>query len=212
MASSSAATTRRRKIFPHLEDEKRSAAASSAAEGASNSNDNDNADTSKKADGTSYNNAKSKKGSAEAPTTKKTDQEAVPYQSVGPITDHLIPLPLVFTVIVCSGLFWIASFRDVMATGKPILDTLSMLWGQEDADANYLVSFTGVDYLFEGVMHLSFHSALILTCLHYLHRYIIIVGTTKSSTHKSNTPNRQHGSTIHAVGSQSRAACLPSSP
>jgi len=31
-----------------------------------------------------------------------------------------------------------ACFRDVMATGKPILDTLGMLWGQEDGDANFL--------------------------------------------------------------------------
>jgi hypothetical protein len=45
------------------------------------------------------------------------------------------------TVILCSGLFWISSFRDMMATGKPILDGLGgMLWGQDDGDANLLVS------------------------------------------------------------------------
>eukprot|EP00584_Thalassiosira_punctigera_P007325 CAMPEP_0172539044 /NCGR_PEP_ID=MMETSP1067-20121228/10325_1 /TAXON_ID=265564 ORGANISM="Thalassiosira punctigera, Strain Tpunct2005C2" /NCGR_SAMPLE_ID=MMETSP1067 /ASSEMBLY_ACC=CAM_ASM_000444 /LENGTH=455 /DNA_ID=CAMNT_0013324667 /DNA_START=64 /DNA_END=1427 /DNA_ORIENTATION=- len=54
------------------------------------------------------------------------------------IHHHLLPLPLVLTVLVCSGLFWIASFRDVMATGKPILDTLGVLWGQDDADANFV--------------------------------------------------------------------------
>ena len=32
-----------------------------------------------------------------------------------------------------------ASFRDVMATGKPILDRLAVLWGQDDADARFLV-------------------------------------------------------------------------
>lgn len=52
---------------------------------------------------------------------------------------HLLPLPLVYTVLICSGLFWITSFRDVMATGKPILDTATALFGHENADANYLV-------------------------------------------------------------------------
>jgi hypothetical protein len=28
-----------------------------------------------------------------------------------------------------------------MATGKPILDTLGVLWGQDDADINLLVSY-----------------------------------------------------------------------
>jgi len=36
--------------------------------------------------------------------------------------------------------FWIASFRDVMATGKPILDKFGRVWGQDNADSNYLVS------------------------------------------------------------------------
>lgn len=52
---------------------------------------------------------------------------------------HLLPLPLVYTVLICSGLFWITSFRDVMATGKPILDKATALFGYDDADANYLV-------------------------------------------------------------------------
>ena len=52
---------------------------------------------------------------------------------------HLLPLPLVYTVLICSGLFWITSFRDVMATGKPILDKATALFGHENADANYLV-------------------------------------------------------------------------
>lgn len=52
---------------------------------------------------------------------------------------HLLPLPLVYTVLICSGLFWITSFRDVMATGKPILDKAMALFGHENADTNYLV-------------------------------------------------------------------------
>lgn len=34
---------------------------------------------------------------------------------------HFAPLPLVFTVLVCSGILWLLSFRDVFATGRPIL-------------------------------------------------------------------------------------------
>jgi len=61
----------------------------------------------------------------------------------------LIPLPLVFTVILCSGLFWISSFRDALATGKPILDMLGILWGQDDADAN-LLQYTKSTEWFDG--------------------------------------------------------------
>ena len=137
--TTSAGTARRRKIFPHLDDEKRPVAASEVPGDANHGNDV------KKEDGggattddkTSYNNAKSKKGSAR----KKTDKNhVIPNASTSQAVQHLLPLPLVLTVLVCSGLFWIASFRDVMATGKPMLDTLSILWGQNDADANFLVS------------------------------------------------------------------------
>jgi hypothetical protein len=34
---------------------------------------------------------------------------------------HFAPLPLVFTVLVCSGVMWLMSFRDVFATGRSIL-------------------------------------------------------------------------------------------
>lgn len=138
MTSSSASTTTRRRIFPHLEDKKRSAS-DAAGRGGGATNDND-VGISKEEDGgkqKAYNNAKSKTGSSAPASRKKTDKQFIP----GPITHHLLPLPLVLTVLVCSGLFWIASFRDVMATGKPILDTLSILWGQENADANFLVRF-----------------------------------------------------------------------
>ena len=153
-SSSSAATTRRRKIFPHLEDEKRSASDAAAdgdgdgggrGRGATNDDVGDVATRkgNEKDDkhSSTYNNAKSKKGkkSANKPSSiPKT--EGGSSSSVSITHQHLLPLPLVLTVLVCSGIFWIASFRDVMATGKPILDTLSMIWGQEDADANYLVS------------------------------------------------------------------------
>ncbi len=123
-----------------MEDTKRSAS-DTAGRGGGATNDNDDGTSKEEDDGEqkSYNNAKTKTGSTAPVSRKKTDKQFIPYESAGPITHHLLPLPLVLTVLVCSGLFWIASFRDVMATGKPILDTLSMIWGQEDADANFLV-------------------------------------------------------------------------
>ena len=33
---------------------------------------------------------------------------------------HFIPMPLLFTIMVCSGFLWIISFRDVFATGRAI--------------------------------------------------------------------------------------------
>lgn len=35
--------------------------------------------------------------------------------------DHLPPLPLVFTVLICSGALWVLGLRDLMATGKNFL-------------------------------------------------------------------------------------------
>ena len=152
-SSSSAATTRRRKIFPHLEDEKRSASDAAAdgdgdgggrGRGATNDDVGDVATRkgNEKDDkhSSTYNNAKSKKGKKSGKPSSIPKTEGGSSSSISITHQHLLPLPLVLTVLVCSGIFWIASFRDVMATGKPILDTLSMIWGQEDADANYLVS------------------------------------------------------------------------
>lgn len=135
---------RRRKIFPHLDkaNKKKSEAESGAADKNGNGNGNSIDDSS-----ISYDNAKSKFGkqhpSAAArkkASTNNTSGKAT-SDAAGSAMHHLLPLPLVLTVLICSGLFWIASFRDVMATGKPILDTLGrVLWGQDDADANFLVS------------------------------------------------------------------------
>ena len=143
------ATTRRRKIFPHLEEE---------SEGKKADNDNiGNKDATKSKDGASndnnaeYDNAKSSKKKKQHPSAIKKSTKSttngvnngdvvITNEEAGTSLHHLVPLPLVFTVLLCSGLFWISSFRDVMATGKPILDTLGVLWGQDDADINFLVS------------------------------------------------------------------------
>lgn len=39
----------------------------------------------------------------------------------GKKVQHFVPLPLVMTVMVCSGVLWTMCFRDVFATGRPIL-------------------------------------------------------------------------------------------
>ena len=143
-----ATNARRRKIFPHLDEAKKS----TSDESSGNADNSDNAKQQESE--ASYDNAKSKKGtkqqhpsakksgkqSPKANGTNKNNDAAISNETAGNAFDHLLPLPLVLTVLVCSGLFWIASFRDVMATGKPILDTLGVLWGQEDADSNFLVS------------------------------------------------------------------------
>ena len=139
-------TTRRRKIFPHLEE-------SDGKKKADNDNIG-NKDATKSKDGASnnnnaeYDNAKSSKKKKQHPSavkkstksTTNSDDDVIPNEEAGTSLHHLVPLPLVFTVLICSGLFWISSFRDVMATGKPILDTLGVLWGQDDADIHFLVS------------------------------------------------------------------------
>ena len=37
---------------------------------------------------------------------------------------HLAPLPLVLAVLVCSGVTWVLAFRDLMATGRPIMGAM----------------------------------------------------------------------------------------
>ncbi|EJK70133.1 hypothetical protein THAOC_08534 [Thalassiosira oceanica] len=98
----------------------------------------------------SYDNAKSSKPRRRSSKAKGKGKEnkngggggngvAKPRGAAPAPSDHLLPLPLVVIVLLCSGLFWMSSFRDVMATGKPVLDTVGKLWGQEDADLNLLV-------------------------------------------------------------------------
>lgn len=48
---------------------------------------------------------------------KKKDVLLPPKKTIS----YLIPLPLVMIVLVCSGVCWTLSFRDLMATGRPIL-------------------------------------------------------------------------------------------
>lgn len=57
--------------------------------------------------------------------TKAKEEVKAPAQKVpkSPViaAEHLPPLPLVFTVLACSGALWILGLRDMAATGKNIL-------------------------------------------------------------------------------------------
>ncbi|KAL3785147.1 hypothetical protein ACHAWO_011208 [Cyclotella atomus] len=122
----------RRKIFPHLDKEKPPTAAANSTKPDEEEN-YDNAKTSKKHPSATRNASKANgKKDSNTATTSNTIKKEAP-------THHLLPLPLVLLVILCSGFHWISSFRDMMATGKPILDNLGIvLWEQSDADINLL--------------------------------------------------------------------------
>ena len=134
-----AATTRRRKIFPHLNEGEDSSSKSKAAKEESASTKKDEYDNNKSKSTKVHPSALSKTNGSTTTTKPSSTQTAA-----GSPIHHLVPLPLVLTVLICSGFYWIVCFRDVMATGKPILDydnrLSGMLWGEGvNADLNYLV-------------------------------------------------------------------------
>ena len=138
-----AATTRRRKVFPHLNDGEDNSKSSTYKEERSYTKKDE------------YDNNKSKskiKKVHPSAKSKTNDKPSSTQAAAGSSTHHLIPLPLVLTVLICSGFYWIVCFRDVMATGKPILDDYrlsSMLWGEDvNADLNYLVRLLVLYVLF----------------------------------------------------------------
>jgi hypothetical protein len=193
MAGKGGATARKRKIFPHLkEDYKKPPSAPETSLSASGDIGKANGDASHETN--AYDNSKQKKGSSHPSAAKKKLTSSKSSDSINGSIHHLLPMPLVLTVLVCSGLFWISSFRDVMATGKPILDRLAVLWGQDDADARFLVS--------------PFHSNVLGEKLCDVHTFI--TSHDLMNIHISNTPNLQIGSTIPAAGNPNRVAFPPS--
>jgi hypothetical protein len=80
---------------------------------------------------------------SEAAATKKTD--------AGSVSDHLPPLPLVLTVMACSGFLFVYAFRDIFATGRNIGGV---------PDEAYLVSLCVLDYF----VRYYFDGAGILDC------------------------------------------------
>ncbi len=142
---------RRRKIFHHLnDDEKKAAEASGSANNADGGKGNGGANGNASDEANVPKNAPPPRKSSIHPSAAR--KSSTPPSRMSPpdvttnggSTHHLLPLPLVYVVLVCSGLFWISSFRDVMATGKPILDRLAFLWGQDDADYLFLVRFRNI--------------------------------------------------------------------
>ena len=190
-------TARRRKIFPHLNDDEKK---THDASGSANADSGEvNSVASDKAIH-NINTPPPKKGSTHASAAKKNITSWKSLDSIHGSTHHLLPLPLVYVVLVCSGLFWITSFRDVMATGKPILDRLGALWGQDDADSLFLVRFPHDDVL--GVW----------LCVIRLPDQPNVTFHALTNMHTSNTPNLQIGSTIPAAGNPNRVAFPPSFP
>ena len=191
MAGVGGATSRRRKIFPHLKDDDKKPPSAPEASGSANG-DSGKANGDASDETNAYVNSKQKKGSSHPSAAKKNLTSSKSSDSINGSIHHLLPLPLVLTVLVCSGLFWLSSFRDVMATGKPILDSLAVLWGQDDADARFLVR--------------SFHDFLPAPINYHLPR------PHERITNISNTPNLRIGSTIPAAGNPNRVAFPPSLP
>ena len=74
---------------------------------------------------------------ATAAATNQSNDDNTPSQPIikESIDDHLPPLLLVFTVMVCSGFVAMYAFRDVFATGRVVGGV---------RDYNYLVRFAVV--------------------------------------------------------------------
>ncbi|KAL7497954.1 hypothetical protein ACHAWT_005853 [Skeletonema menzelii] len=108
-------TMRRRRIFPHL----------SSDDVAAKEYDKKKEVVKKEGEKNGvYDNAKSNK-----PSAASTNGVAQPAKSSSwtssSAAHHLLPLPLVIITLLCSGLFWVMSFRDAFATGQPLLLNLS---------------------------------------------------------------------------------------
>ena len=84
--------------------------------------------------------SKSTKTAARGKMAKEPSKtkSAAPKQEVD-VSDHLPPLVLVFTVLLCSGFLFMYAFRDVFATGRNI---------GGDVDEAYLVSLVLHNYWF----------------------------------------------------------------
>lgn len=152
MISGAATTTKRKTVIPDVTNDKENSGSANQCGNGVKVKSNGDAPTKI----SSYNNSKPKVGSKSkqhpsASKQKKVDSASKSVPSDGnsgahPSLHHLLPLPLVCTVLICSGVFWITSFRDVMATGKPILDRLGAWVGQVDTDASYLQYTKSTDW------------------------------------------------------------------
>lgn len=60
------------------------------------------------------------KNKANETMTKSDETKTKQPVSKEIVAEHLPPLPLVFTIIACSGVLFVFSFRDVFATGRNV--------------------------------------------------------------------------------------------
>lgn len=127
---------RRRKIFSHLSSDEVAAA---AAEKSDKKEDEKREDENE-----AYDNAKSNKPTPadREPTTSVNNggvsNAASSSSSSSSVIHHLLPLPLVIITLLCSGLFWVLSFRDAFATGQPLLLNLSSVPSLAQAELSLL--------------------------------------------------------------------------
>jgi len=103
---------------------------------------------------------KEAKKASGATTNNAAQQELLKAKAVAKIQQlkalHLAPLPLVLTVLVCSGFMWMLAFRDLMATGRPIMGRMDEAMQvsyhvlavykcmQQNIRLNYFLCFTAI--------------------------------------------------------------------
>ena len=63
--------------------------------------------------------------------------------------DHLPPLALVFTILICSGALWVLGLRDLMATGKNFLGPMDDAFMVRIYLCNYLYFESSAAMLFD---------------------------------------------------------------
>ena len=56
-------------------------------------------------------------------TCERETANEIPKATEAPF-HHFVPLPLLFTIMICSGFLWLISFRDVFATGRVIFGSI----------------------------------------------------------------------------------------
>lgn len=111
---------RRRNIFPHLSRKEEGAAATAEK------SDNKKMEDEKRQDENEVPNDNAKSNKLTPDDNKRDANNAANKGGVATkqqltASHHLLPLPLVIITLLCSGLFWVISFRDAFATGQPLL-------------------------------------------------------------------------------------------
>ena len=125
---------------------------------------------------------------AEEPSKSKA---AAPKQEVD-VSDHLPPLVLVFTVMLCSGFLFMYAFRDVFATGRNI---------GGDVDEAFLVSRVNELLILDKCW-------IMLPLRYFLAHSVIILFIPWH--HKRRSPIHKPFSTTKRAGNHNRVVLVPS--